>query len=363
MANHDPWGGKTQQPPDLSEVFGKIIDAFNSRKSSRNNDNGDRPPMNQSNSFKSIVVTIIVLVSIFLVSSTYYTINSGTVGVLVTFGKFSNDIKLPGLHFKMPVMMNVEIVDIKMQTANYFGDRDLPDNQGVTNSPRLRVLDNKSLPIGIEMSVQYTPKADESHILLAKYGRNYFNKLINPLVRDSVRNVIGRYNAESIAQERAKIGTEIQLSLGDRFKGLPFILTNIALRNIQLPEIVLKKVKEVQLAKQEEQRLAMVEKQATKEQHIKTIQANTKLIEVTTHAKAEAEKQRIEADANAYQIEKEAVASANANKLIAASVTPELINYRSVDQWDGKYPRMMLSGSQGGMILSLPSVGSPEDKK
>lgn len=359
MANNDAWGGN-QEPPDLTEVFRKIKKYANSKSTGK--PNGGRSEMDQFKVVKAIVVGILLIVVISLVSSSYYTVNSGTVGVLATFGKYSESVKMPGLHFKIPVLQKLNVVDIKLQTANYFGNRDLPDKDGVINRPGLKVLENKSLPISIEMSVQFNPIPSDSYIILGEYGLNYFDKLINPLVRDVVRNVIGRYNAEDIAQERSKIGVEINIELTTRFKTLPFKITNIALRNIQLPEIVLKKVKEVQLAKQEEQRLAMVEKQAMKEQHIKTIQAKTKLIEVTTRAKGDAEKKRIEADAKAYQIEKEAEAIAKSNKLIAASVTKELITYRSIDKWDGSYPKMMLSGgANGGVILSLPDVSGSSD--
>ena len=51
---------------------------------------------------------------------------------------------------------------------------------------------------------------------------------------------------------------------------------------------------QVQIAKQEEQKLAMVENQAKKKQKIQTIQANTRLIEITTKAKAE--RKKIEAE-------------------------------------------------------------------
>jgi len=144
--------------------------------------------------------------------------------------------------------------------------------------------------------------------------------------------------------------------LGEKFKELPFLLHDVALRNIKLPRIVLKKIEEVQLAKQEEQRLAMVEKQAEKNQKIKTIEANTKLIEVTTQAKAEAEKKRIGADAKAYQIMKEAEAIAKANRLVANSITDKLIRYKAVEKWNGGYPSTLMQGEGKGLMLQLPPI-------
>ena len=213
---NDPWDKNNEQPPDISEIFNKL------KKSIKQPKNGKQPNMDQSKSFKVILSIVLVLVLISFVSSTYYTVNSGTVGVLATFGKYNDEVKVPGLHFKIPIMQNLHTVDIKMQTAHYFGNRDMPDEDGVVNRPGLKVLDNKSLPIGIELSVQYTPIASDASKILSQYGRNYFDKLINPLVRDIVRNVIGNYNAESIAQQRSKIGTEISIKLTKRMSGLPF---------------------------------------------------------------------------------------------------------------------------------------------
>jgi regulator of protease activity HflC (stomatin/prohibitin superfamily) len=303
----------------------------------------------------TIVGTLIILGAILF--NSFYIIESGTVGVLVTFGKYGNEVVEPGPHFKQPLIQNVRNFDVKMNTINYLGREDRRVSEGIINKPLIDVLDSKNLPIGLELSVQFTPIAEQANRILEQYGENYFEKLINPFVRNVVRNVVGKYQAEEIAMKRPEIEGELQIQLSKEFENTPFKLNTIGLRNINLPEIILSKIKEVQLAKQEEQRLAMVEEQAKKNQQIKTIEANTKLIEVTTQARAEGERKRIQADAVAYQIAAEAKANAEANRLIATSITRELIDYRSIDRWNGAYPQTLIGGnSTGGMILSLPNT-------
>ncbi len=309
------------------------------------------------NAKKQAVLVFVIVIIVAIAYSAFYTIKSGTVGIVATFGEFSPDVSKPGLHYKVPLAQRVHIFDIKMQTANYKGNKDQGDRHGLYTKPLITVLDNKNLPIGIEMSIQFQPIMEQANVILATYGSNYFEKLINPLVRNVVRDVVGVYQAEDIATKRGEIGQQISAMLAKSFETTPFRLSNVALRNIKLPQIVMKKIEEVQLAKQEEQRLAMVEKQARKEQEIKTIQANTKLIEVTTQARAEAEKKRIGADAKAYQIEKEAEAVAAANSMIAKSISQPLIDYKSVERWSGQYPTTLLGGKEG-MMLRLPSIGS-----
>jgi len=305
---------------------------------------------------KIAMTFILVLILIIASFSATYTVETGTVGVLSTFGKYQEEPVMPGLHIKLPLIQKVHILDIKLQSANYIGRQDIPDKRGVINKPYISVLDNKNLPIGIDLTVMYTPDAHEGSNILGKYGVNYFDKVINPNIRDVVRDVIGKYPAEQIAADRTVISGELKSRIDKKFEKLPFVLNEVSLRNIQLPKIVLKKVEEVQIAKQEEQKLAMVENQAKKKQRIQTIQANTRLIEVTTKAKAEAEKQKIEADAKAYKLKVEAQAIAEANGLIAKSITDELINYKAIEKWTGMYPKLLMQGSDTNAILQLPKL-------
>ncbi len=298
---------------------------------------------------------VLLILAVIAIVSSVYTIETGTVGIISTFGKYDVEEKQPGIHLKVPFVQKVRVFDVKLQTVNYHQNQDLPDQHGVVNKAYIQVLDRKNLPIGIELTVQYTPKKTEASEILAAYGFNYFEKLINPMIRDVVRDVIGSYQAEKIAADRTAIAKEIRSLLSDKFQLLPFKLTDVALRDIKLPQIVLKKIEEVQLATQEEQRLVMIERQAKKNQEIKTIEANTKLIEVTTQAKADAQKKRIEADAKAYQISKEAQAIAAANDQIAASVTDKLIRYKAVEIWNGQYPTTLMANGKD-MMVQLPRL-------
>ena len=303
-----------------------------------------------------ILFLIAVFLGVVVVPQGVYTIESGTVGVLSTFGKYSEDIKTPGLHFKIPVIQTVRVVDTKMQTAHYQNGAQPIDRDGLIRKQKIVVLDNKNLSIGMEITVQFTADAARATEILTKYGLNYFEKLINPIIRDVVRDSVSKYQAEEIARKRNSISSELNTLLQEKFAKLPFTLQELQLRNIDLPEIVRRKIEEVQLAKQEEQRLEMIEKQAEKNQNIKTIEAKTRLIEVTTQAKAEAEKARIEAEAKAFRISKEAEAQAAANKAIAASLSSELIRYEATQRWDGQFPRMLVGDSSASMLMQVPDL-------
>lgn len=302
------------------------------------------------------LLALVLLVAV-LTLNPVYTVESGEVVVLSTFGRYDPEPRLPGLHFRMPLVQSTHFLDVRLQTLNFRGREDAPDGDGILNHPGIQVLDAKNLPITLDLSLQFTPHAAEAAGLLERYGRNYADRLIVPLVREVVRDVVGGYQSEQIANQRSEIGRGLEAKLIEALKAYPFTVENVALREIGLPAVVQKKIEEVQLAKQEEQRLAMVEQQARKEQEIKTIQANTRLVETTTDARAQAERRKLEADANAYQIAKEAEARATANQKIAASLTAELVHYQSVLQWNGVYPATLVQGGGAGLLLNLPAGG------
>jgi regulator of protease activity HflC (stomatin/prohibitin superfamily) len=270
----------------------------------------------------------------------FYTIDSGNVGVIQTFGKYSETVSLPGLHWKRPFIDVVHEKDVKLQTANYAGDTDEEDTDGIIYKPHLDVLDSKNVAYDIELTVMYTPVAERMPYILTTYGSNYFDKKLNPIIRDVVRDVGGKYSVETIADHRDAINTEIRTRLVAEFKDLPFVFEDAALRKIQLPGNIMAKITAVQEAKQEEERLKIINRQAEQNKQI-----------TITNAEAEKAKLVIAAEADAQAVLLRAEAQAQANTKLANSLTPLLVQQNQVEKWNGTVPQLVGSGS--GLILSL----------
>jgi len=307
-------------------------------------------PFSLKGKWNYLAIAIVAL----LVFQSIYTIKDGNVGVLATFGKFSNEVKKPGVHFKIPLVQHVFIQDVKMHSGNYKGSKDLPDDLGIVNKPSITVMDKKNLPISIEMTVQYTPNKNDMPIILRTLGKNYFEKKINPIIRAISRDVVGQYDAETIAVERQKISTELRIGLVKAFEALPFVLNDVVLRNIRLPSTVQKKIMQVQEAKQEEERLKMAEKQAEVQKRIQVIDAKREAEKKVIAAKADAEQKVIAAKAEAQRITLQSKATADANKRVSVSLTNLLVKQHAIETWDGAYPKTIL-GSDTNILLSLPS--------
>lgn len=291
--------------------------------------------------FKRIVYAAIALIVLVAVLGSFYTIESGKVGVIQTFGRYQETVSQPGLHWKRPFIDSVIEKDVKLQTANYAGGDDDEDAEGIINKPHLDVLDAKNVSYDIELSVMFTPVAEKMPEILSTYGENYFEKKINPIVRDVVRDVGGKYSVETIADHRDAINSEIRSRLADEFKPLPFIFGDAALRKLVLPANIMQKIVAVQEAKQEEERLKIINRQAEQNKQI-----------TITNAQAEKEKQIIAAQAEAEATLTRARAQAEANQRIAQSLTPLLVQQNQIERWDGSVPQVV-SGESNGLLLNL----------
>jgi regulator of protease activity HflC (stomatin/prohibitin superfamily) len=75
-------------------------------------------------------------------------------------------------------------------------------------------------------------------------------------------------------------------------------------------------------------------------------------------SRAMSEKKVAIAQGDAQSIIIMAKAQAEANKIIAASLTKELIESRKVDKWDGQYPQFVSGGSAGGIMIDTSGLVS-----
>ena len=133
-------------------------------------------------------------------------------------------------------------------------------------------------------------------------------------------------------------------------KGL--LIESVLFRDITLPQVVTDAV--IQTKQRQEQlerekaQLSIVEQQA--QQQVKQAEAREQA------AKSDANAQRTLADASAYQISALATAQAEANTVLAKSVTSALIKYNAIAKWNGEYPQTLMGGGPDGLMLQLPGT-------
>ena len=337
-------------------------DYFNKKKSEefRNNNSqggGNIPNMPDMNfnfggakaNFLYFIVAIIILL---IIAKPFTIIEEGERGILSTNGKYSDQALLPGLHFIIPIIQKVYIVDTRVRIINYASRLEAGggiERAGIITKPSITVLDKTGLPVRIELTVQYRLNAEFAAQTISNWGFSWEEKIINPVVRDVVRNVIGKYDAEKLPQLRNTIATEIEQDIAKNIKSLknqPVILQSVQLRDIGLPPKVKEQIERVQLAKQEVQKA---------EQEV--ARARQEALRRAAEAKGVADKARIEAKGKADAMMIEAKAKAKANDLISKSLTKQLIELEQI-KVQGKFNEALKTNKDAKIFLT-PGGSTP----
>ncbi|MDH5465337.1 MAG: prohibitin family protein [Thiovulaceae bacterium] len=266
-----------------------------------------------------IAYLVIALVVLLFITRPFVIIDEGERGIKVTTGKYEPISMEPGLHFLIPFIQRVITVDTKIRIINYkeSADRGAQSDHGIRETSAVTVLDKRGLPVKIELTVQYQLNQQYAAQTIATWGLTWEEKIINPVVRDVVRTVVGNYDAETLPNKRNEIAiaieTEIRKSV-DRLENAPAILHSVQLREIGLPQKVKEQIERVQVAKQEVER-AQQEVERAKQIAFKA--------QETARGLAEAKKIEAEGIASAKKIEAEGIAKAN--NLISRSLTTNLL--------------------------------------
>ncbi|EDP75233.1 prohibitin family protein [Hydrogenivirga sp. 128-5-R1-1] len=231
----------------------------------------------------ALAVAVVLLV---LLSNPFVVVPSGYVGVKLTLGKASPDELKPGLHLIIPFIQRVE----KMSVRTHSYD--------LTGSNSINALSRDGLTINVELTTLYKIMPDKAAEIYIEYGLLYEDRIIKPVIRSSVRDVIATLDSAQVYQERAliqeKIAQQVRSELEKRF----IMLDEILIRDIKLPRKVVEAIEQKRRALEEAQRMKfLVEKE-----------------------KLEAERKKIEAKG-----------IAEANRIIAGSLTKEYLMWKFLE--------------------------------
>lgn len=316
-------------PADINDYF---------KRNSNNNGGGGgnnpqnmpqfEPPEFMKNLGKKawIVYAIIVLVAILVITKPFMIINSGEVGIKVTAGKFENIPLNPGVHFYIPGIQKVIVVDTKVRVINYKKLEDVGGigfTEGIRTNNAITLLDTRGLTVSIELTVQYSLKPIGAPQTIATWGISWEEKIINPVVRDVVRSVVGRFTAEELPAKRNEIADLIENEVRTKIEKLenqPVKLESVQLREIVLPQKIKDQIERVQIARQEAERAKYEVKRAQQEAEKRAALAT-----------GNAEAVQIESKGRANAIMIEATSQAKANDLISKSLTDDLLKLRQIE--------------------------------
>lgn len=250
-----------------------------------------------------IVITVAILVVagiIIALLNPLVVVNAGERGVVLNWGAFQGQVMEPGLHFRIPFMQ--DIVKINIQTEK------LELKASATYSRDLQV-------VTVESALTYNLDPKEVGLLYAEVGPSYEEKIINPSLEASVKQVFAQYTAEELLAKRGQVQAEIEDAFKKTIEGKHIIVQHYALVNESFSP---------------EYENAIEQKQIAEQSALK--------------AKNDLERIKIESEQRVTQ----ANAEAQAIKIQAAAIQnqggAEYVQLQAIAKWNGQLPSYMLSG-------------------
>lgn len=296
---------------------------------------------------------LIALIALLVIAKPFVVINSGEVGIKSTAGKFEAEPLTPGFHLFVPFLQQVRVVDTKVRSINYTtnAQHNMSNirESGVMNASSITALDKRGLLISIDITVQYRLKPESAPQTIATYGYAWEEKIINPIVRDVVRAVIGSYKAEELPVKRNDIAAAIRLGIEtqvDAKTGKPVELTTVNLREIILPPKIVEQIERVQIAKQEGDRV-----------QLEVVRAKQEAEKVAALAKGKADARKIQAQGQADAIKIEADAKAYENIEIGKSLTAEMLRLKEIEV-QGQFNQALKTNTNAQIFLT-PGGSTP----
>lgn len=275
------------------------------------------PPSQASERIRNAVSALrlfLVVLAIVLVTRFFVVVPAGERGVLMQFGAVQQRILDEGLHPLIPVVQNVKLLSVRVQsfiTQTEAASKDLQD-------------------VGAEVALNWHVLPDQVNSLFQRLGdlEQISVKVIRPAIEDSIKAVLASFTAEQLVTERATVKAAIASLLNDRLAHYSLVLDDVDLLQVDFSERFREAVEAKQVAEQEAKR---AEYEAVRAQRL--------------------------ADAKVFL----ARGQAQAQQLLQAGLTPEILEHEAIEKWNGHLP--LVVGSDGVSRFDFKSLIKAEKKQ
>jgi len=267
-----------------------------------------------------------VVLSIFSLTSCTI-IRQGEVGVKRRLGKIDPVYVQQGP--KGYNILTTTIIKVPTRTVNIEVKPDLPSKEGLT--------------IRSEISILYRMKPESAPKIIQNIGLNYESEVILPVFRSASADVTAKFLAKDMhSGERTQIEQAIRKQMTEILEPSGFIIDNVLLKSIKLPDGLARTIEEKLQAEQEAQRMEFLKEREKRDAERRIIEAEGKKEIARIQAEGEKNAAIIQAEGRRSILEIEAIGKANAMKIEAAAtkmandtitktLTPEILRLRQIE--------------------------------
>lgn len=282
-----------------------------------------------------IPIGIILLIGIIFLSNSCSSVPAGHTGILTTFGKVEDRILTEGLNWKSPFQKVIKM-----------------DNRTQKKVEEFQAFSSDIQEVNIMLAVNYSINQETAQNLYRTVGVEYYTNIVYPRLLESTKSVFSSYTAEQLIGNRENLSNEIKDLVIPDVARYGIIISDISVQDIDFTDAFTNAVEAKQVAAQDkltaETKQAQLTMEAEQEAHRQVIKAQADAEQAKIAAQADLEVTKIQADAAEYAGQKEAAK----NKAISEWLTPDLLKYYYIQQWDGKLPVYML-GKDTSILMDL----------
>ena len=169
----------------------------------------------------------------------------------------------------------------------------------------------------------------------------YFAPITMTDGQEGMKSVCAKYNAEQLISQRASVAEEIKVELEGKVSEYGIEIEKFNIVNFDFSKEFNDAIEAKQVAEQN-----LIKTRTEQNQAIVVAEAEAK--KKVIQAEADAQNRVITAEAEAKAIKAKADAQAEANKTISASLNPSLIQYQTLEKWNGVLPKV--AGSANPLV-------------
>ena len=271
------------------------------------------------NAAKGIVIGIVILIIIGVVATASVKIvDAGHRGVLLHWNAvdLTNPPLEEGIHFVVP--FQDEVVNIEVRTLKYANDA--------------RSASKDLQTVETTVTVNYHPDRESVHRLYKNLGLDYENRVIQPAIEETVKQVTANYNAEELITKRPLVKADIESSIRERLNQFDVVTEVISITDFEFSPLFAQAIESKVEAEQ------------------KALKAENDLRRIEVEARQREANAIGLANANIAEAKGEAEAISIINK--ALSENPNYLEWLKTQAWDGKLP--LVVGDGGTPFIQIP---------
>tara|TARA_R110002020_G_scaffold97655_1_gene232765 strand:+ start:47529 stop:48377 length:849 start_codon:yes stop_codon:yes gene_type:complete len=262
---------------------------------------------------RNLVIAGIVVVILFILKP-WVQIGAGERGIVLNFGAVQDKVLSEGIHFKIPIVQTVEVMDVKIQKAT---------TDAASSSSDLQDVD-------MSVALNYHVIPEEANLVYQTIGVQFKDRIIDPAIQEVMKAVSARYTAEELITKRPAVSSEMKDALTTRLLESKIAVDAFSIINFSFSQTFTDAIEAKQTAEQN-----------------------------ALKAKRDLDRIKVEAE----QTIAAATAEAEALRLQKMNISPDLIelrkieaNLKAIEKWNGILPEVTGAGA-------IPFIGVGEAAK